>query len=54
MVPQPVYATVLLFPVTLEYEKAKREQAERIEREGQEGKLDDLIYIKQLRRGPTS
>jgi hypothetical protein len=48
MVPQPCLATVLLFPVSDAYEAHRREQAERI-KDGQEGSVDDLIFIKQVR-----
>lgn len=65
MIPKPVYAVLLLFPVTKAYEEERRAQAARLReesekggREGEEERLRDLVYFKQtvsfeevLRRG---
>ncbi len=44
MVPQPVQAVVLLFPIKDASEKTREEQAERIAAEGQE--VADDLYCK--------
>ncbi|GMH32554.1 hypothetical protein BSKO_00388 [Bryopsis sp. KO-2023] len=46
MVPQPVLAVLLLFPITEESEKAKNEEEARISRDGQEVS-SNLYYMKQ-------
>jgi ubiquitin carboxyl-terminal hydrolase L3 len=47
MVPQPVKAIVLLFPITKEYEAKRKEEDERIAKEGQHPIDPTLIWIKQ-------
>ncbi|KXJ23948.1 ubiquitin carboxyl-terminal hydrolase isozyme L3 [Exaiptasia diaphana] len=46
MVPQPVYALLLLFPCNDKYEKYRTEQTEKIKKEGQEVS-SNIYYMKQ-------
>lgn len=47
MVPQPVKAVVLLFPISKEYEEKRKAEDERIAREGQHPIDPTIIWIKQ-------
>ena len=53
MVPQPVKAVVLLFPISKEYEAKRKAEDERIAREGQHPVDPTLIWIKQTVRCPA-
>ncbi|POY74047.1 putative Ubiquitinyl hydrolase 1 [Rhodotorula taiwanensis] len=48
-VKQPVKAVLMLFPVTPEYEKMRKEQDAKVEEDGVEG-VEDVIYFKQTIR----
>ena len=50
MVPQPVKAVVLLFPISKEYEAKRKAEDERIAREGQHPVDPTIIWIKQTVR----
>ena len=51
MVPQPVKAVVLLFPITKEYEAKRKEEDKKIAKEGQHPIDPTLVWIKQTVRG---
>ena len=47
MVPQPVKAVVLLFPISEEYEKVRKAEDEKIAKEGQHPVDPTILWIKQ-------
>lgn len=47
MVPQPVKAVLLLFPVSKQYEQHRKEESERIAKDGQKELDDTLVFFPQ-------
>ena len=52
MVPQPVKAVVLLFPISKEYEEKRKAEDARIAKEGQHPIDNTIVWIKQTVRRP--
>jgi ubiquitin carboxyl-terminal hydrolase L3 len=50
MVPQPVKAVVLLFPITEKYEELRKEEDAKIAKEGQHPVDPTILWIKQTVR----
>lgn len=50
MVPQPVKAVVLLFPISEAYEKARKEEDAKIAKDGQHPIDPTILWIKQTVR----